>query len=488
MDGSNVKIISDCKVVALTIDHNHENIFWVDEDIGIIRTNYDGYNRKVLTYPLVNIKSLAFFKNQLYWSLPAYKDENARIKSCKLINDTCRFHESLSIHLENYSIVRFYSFLSENYQKNDNPCKENNGNCEQLCLLVPHNKSHCACRVGYKLNSDLQSCGEISKFIMYVEKNYVKGISLHSNQNSSSQNAFVPTPLFPESSNEVNEIVDFEYDFVNDNFYFIANNSINVISITQKKIMIHKLLWFVKGNYKLTNLAYDWMSGNLYFLLHSKKDHIQMGIVKNNCVLKTVIYDENLNSRDNFFYVNVNRGKVFYTQCSSDGSQNLNQIELDGSNLTKVHKFPVKSGIKSFALDHEKNKIYYLYNRSNSIAFSNFDSTVKEDLQMNISIAKINSMHLYKDSLYISDDSSIWRLDKNNSFNATKIIPKREHNWEKKISGTKIVIAHLNNAENQCASDNGNCEQFCFAKPIKHCGYNAKKAQENYVHCFNTTN
>ena len=38
-----------------------------------------------------------------------------------------------------------------------NDCNVNNGNCEQICRNIPGGKE-CACRTGYQLNLDRQTC------------------------------------------------------------------------------------------------------------------------------------------------------------------------------------------------------------------------------------------------------------------------------------------------------------------------------------------
>ena len=61
---------------------------------------------------------------------------------------------------------------------NVNPCAKNN-RCHQLCLVTNEAEDRlgfkCACKIGYKLHSDRQSCVRIDEFLMYSQQKFIKG-------------------------------------------------------------------------------------------------------------------------------------------------------------------------------------------------------------------------------------------------------------------------------------------------------------------------
>lgn len=71
---------------------------------------------------------------------------------------------------------------------------------------------------------------------------------------------------------------------------------------------------------------------------------------------------------------------------------------------------------------------------------------------------------MYKEHVYLGNSSSVWRPDKGTG---TRILKNVKN---KKILGFKIFSVELSNEdENLCYSNNGDCDQFCFARPEKYC-------------------
>lgn len=265
LDGSDVTtIVPNRKVTEITLDHKQQNIYWVDEEKGIIRTNYEGKNYMVVKKTEGNFKSLAFTENHLYYLITSNSKlhNTSTIRYCELIQETCAQNEKILVTLQNSSTIKFSKFSSETDSKYENPCKQNNGNCSDLCLLIPHNKKSCACRVGRQLNPDLLTCENVTEIMFYIENNQAKAKYLDINQ----KDVFMPTTLLEQSSDTRNLIADFEYDFKNDKFYFITESNIYRTSIIEDGSLknIYKIN---NANYHIIDLSLDTLSNNLYFII-----------------------------------------------------------------------------------------------------------------------------------------------------------------------------------------------------------------------------
>lgn len=63
-----------------------------------------------------------------------------------------------------------------------NPCKLNNGGCQQLCLLSNSSSTgySCACKLGQKLNADQKTCKSAveEKFLLYTQGKFLRGKNL----------------------------------------------------------------------------------------------------------------------------------------------------------------------------------------------------------------------------------------------------------------------------------------------------------------------
>lgn len=367
MDGSNATIIiSDTKVTAITVNQSEKKIFWTDEINGINCANYEGKNKKVLTDSVLNIKSLAFFKNRLFWLLPAYLNHNSSIWTCELADEVCKNHKKISISLQDSVSIKFYlDYNDKTESRVVSPCEKNNGNCSDLCLLIPDNKKNCACQVGHQINSDYQSCRYITECMIYRENKYIKGINLNAIKDGRFTDSFVPTCLFNES---LDSIVDFEYDMKNDNLYYTNGKHIYETSIMEYRQPIEVLPGINFGSYlRISNLAFDWLSNNLYFLLVDElgKTSRQMWIGVNKIgqnnlyFLNPIIhYYDYKTCGPPLLFIDVYKGLLFFTDCGNS-SKHIYSVNLDVSDKKTVHKFSENQSLDlHFFKDVENTKSY----------------------------------------------------------------------------------------------------------------------------------
>lgn len=59
-----------------------------------------------------------------------------------------------------------------------NPCKDNNGNCSQLCLNRYNKTRLCACQIDYELTKDKENCVKPEAFLLYTKNDSIGRISI----------------------------------------------------------------------------------------------------------------------------------------------------------------------------------------------------------------------------------------------------------------------------------------------------------------------
>lgn len=64
-----------------------------------------------------------------------------------------------------------------------NPCKNNNGNCSQLCFYRHNQTRICACNIDYELDKDKQTCVKPHTFLLYAKKDAIGRIGIENEDN-----------------------------------------------------------------------------------------------------------------------------------------------------------------------------------------------------------------------------------------------------------------------------------------------------------------
>lgn len=65
-----------------------------------------------------------------------------------------------------------------------NPCANDNGGCNQLCLNRPNNKFVCSCQIDYELAKDMNTCVEPEAFLLFTKKNKIGRTSIENTNNN----------------------------------------------------------------------------------------------------------------------------------------------------------------------------------------------------------------------------------------------------------------------------------------------------------------
>lgn len=478
MDGKNLQeIVKNREVTAMTIDRTSKQVFWYDDQDGIVRADYEGKNRVILMGShVVTVTSLAYHENYLFFLHPfsysAGVKHKATLWACKIDKEICKDRKELPIFFHDPKIIKTYVKYSKT---NENPCKVNNGDCSDFCLLNSKRGKSCTCRVGYRLSSDdSKNCEVVSDFILYLKSNYLRGMSLKPRrrdyawnwgilyteeiEQNDDKNFIIPTP-FPTNTSGL-DTVHFDYDAQNDNFYFYdqRENEIKVMNIkneSEPEVLISNI-GFVNGlgfDYASKHLYY---SNNYYLKIYNTK-------IEFDRVLRTLTKSLNLTgSVIEKFLIVPDQGRIFI--ISKNDFYSLN---TDGSNFKQInHRYGLLnySGY-SFTWDNN-NDVFYFINNDEVIVESTDLSYKNKDI---FPIKNVKSTSFYDNSLLVHNSSGIWRASVKYRVEVTQIVFTSKND---KILGLKLFkpSKFFDDYLNECElKNNGNCELFCFPRPIKTC-------------------
>ena len=118
----------------------------------------------------------------------------------------------------------------------------------------------CKCRIGYQLRRDLRTCEYIDEFMMVSLNNMLRGITLDQNADVDVR---VPV-LMPRNGMCRSIEIDYKsnttffYDPVRRAIFQIKYDAVDPSSVSVSALVPDDLSY-------VENLAFDWISGNLYF-------------------------------------------------------------------------------------------------------------------------------------------------------------------------------------------------------------------------------
>lgn len=167
LDGSDlITIISQANQASgLTIDMETRRLYWASSRPSAIEVaDWDGKNRQTLVgIDIDQPYAVTLFQKYVYWSEWTSGD----IKRADKITgaDQAPVHSNLDYTT---SLLVYHT----NRQNGTNPCHDNNGGCQHLCLALPGRRGKmCACPTHFVLAKDNLSCIPPKNYVIFSQKN-----------------------------------------------------------------------------------------------------------------------------------------------------------------------------------------------------------------------------------------------------------------------------------------------------------------------------
>nr|CAB3263487.1 prolow-density lipoprotein receptor-related protein 1-like [Phallusia mammillata] len=208
---------------GLTIDYEHDKVFWCDAKTDLIQSSdLNGNNIKtVVTTTQRRAYGLTYLNGILYWTDSQYLDGS--ISSYDIVGSTGQLlRRRLSNHLKD--IVAY----SPDRQRGTNVCGINNGGCEQLCFYLGDENRKCACAYG-RLSDDNMTCQAYDRYILYSFRTVIRSIDVYDPTNLNE-----PFPLI-ENPKVMQSVVAMAMDYGGKRIFYSDMVKGNIYSINMKE-------------------------------------------------------------------------------------------------------------------------------------------------------------------------------------------------------------------------------------------------------------
>ncbi|CAL1298011.1 unnamed protein product [Larinioides sclopetarius] len=212
----------------------------------------------------------------------------------------------------------------------------------------------------------------------------------------------------------------------------------------------------------LSQIAYDWVSGNWYFLDVERE---MLFVCQHYLTLCVTLIDISF-SEPKDLALDPTKGLMFFTVWGFHSSPALERAQLDGSDRTKLvaEKIVKPNGI---AVDIPTESVYWIDFYLGTIEKIKYDGTGRRTLLRNKQMKSLNfisnnliRISTFEDYMYVTnvDGSNILAIPKHNVSSSKSIKSNKTHPYS-------IRVYHRQkqpDVNHSCTVENGQCEQICI--------------------------
>uniref|UniRef100_A0A8C9SXP4 Low-density lipoprotein receptor-related protein 2 n=1 Tax=Scleropages formosus TaxID=113540 RepID=A0A8C9SXP4_SCLFO len=446
MDGTNRYGIIKTKLgwpAGITLDIVAKRVYWADSRYDYIETTtYDGLHRKTVVHGgsvIPHPFGISLFEHNVYftdWTKMAVLRANKFSDN----NPQLIYHTSMTPHG-----VTVVHPLRQPYGKN--PCGTNKGGCEHICVLSHQTDNdglgyRCRCQLGYDLHADGKRCMAVRQFLLFTCQLAVRGIPFNL---STQEDIILPitgTPSFFVG-------VDFSAE---DDAIFFSDTAKNIIY--KQKVDGTGEVNRVEG---VEDLAYDWISKNLYWTDPRYRSISVMKVADRS--RRAII--RNLNNPRSIV-VHPGIGYIFWTDWYRPAK--IMRAWCDGSHAQPIVNTTL-GWPNGLAIDWSSLRLYWVDAFFDKIEHSTFDGTNRLTLNRITQMSHPFGLTIFGNYAYFTDWrlGGIVRVRKTDGGELVVIRRGISH-----IMHIKSFNANSQTGTNYCnrlTNPNGDCSHFCFPVP-----------------------
>lgn len=456
MDGTHARaIVSEAayKASGVAVDIIAKRVYWCDSLLDYIETvDYDGGHRVMVLrgQHVPSPSRLALFENRVFWT-DATKQGIMSVDKFEGTSSIQSIFKSKDIR-EPKAIISVHPLMQI---KASNPCGNNNGGCQQMCIVTAVKGAptglgyRCACHTGYQLASDLRNCYLVQQFLMYSQQRFIKGKVLE--------------PVIEGFSDAILPVVSRRARFVGLDFD-ARDQHIYYSDVLQDVIYrVHRNgtgreIVLASQNEGVEGLAVDWASKNLYYI-DSRKGTLNVLSTRNVTHRRTLL--KNL-KRPRAIVVHPNKGYIFFSEW--DRPANITRANSDGTGLL-VFKNVTLGWPNGLSIDFKEDRVYWCDALLDHVQHANLDGSDIKTVNSRL-IRHPFSIVIHEEWMYITD----WRLDA--IVRLHKLTGEQEEIMVRepqtnRLYGVKVYSYTVQEVEatQPCSINNGGCEKICFAIP-----------------------
>ncbi|KAI5929752.1 Low-density lipoprotein receptor-related protein 2 [Manis javanica] len=450
MDGTNRKELVKTKLgwpAGITLDMVSKRVYWVDCRFNYIETvTYDGIQRKTVIHGgslIPHPFGISLFENHIFftdWTKMAVMKANKFKETSPEV-----YYQS---SLRPFGVAVYHS-LRQPYV--NNPCGDDNGGCEQVCILSHRTDNdglgyRCKCRLGFDLDVDSRHCVALRQFLLFSSEVAVRGIPFNL---STQEDVILPVTEMPSF------FVGIDFDAW-ENTIFYSDTSKHIIfkqyvNGTGREILTADRVQSVES------LTFDWISKNLYWTDASYKSVSVIRLVDKS--RREIV--QNLNN-PRAIVVHPIAGYIFFTDWFRPAK--IMRAWSDGSNLLPIVNTTL-GWPNGLAIDWDALRLYWVDALFDKIEHSTFDGSDRRALGHIQQMTHPFGLTIFQDYVFLTD----WRLDailrvrKTDGGDRTVL-----RSGISNVMNVKSYDANTQTGSNYCdrpAHPNGDCSHFCFPVP-----------------------
>uniref|UniRef100_A0A9L0IKU4 Low-density lipoprotein receptor-related protein 2 n=1 Tax=Equus asinus TaxID=9793 RepID=A0A9L0IKU4_EQUAS len=450
MDGTNRKDLVKTKLgwpAGITLDMVSKRVYWVDCRFDYIETvTYDGIQRKTVVHGgslVPHPFGISLFEDNVFftdWTKMAVMKANKFTET----NPETYYRTSLRPFG-----VTVYHPLRQPYVRN--PCGDNNGGCEQICVLSHRTDNdglgyRCKCSLGFDMDADERHCVAVKQFLIFSSEVAVRGIPFTL---STQEDVMVPMTGNPSS------FVGIDFDAQESTIFFSDTSKDMIfkqkIDGTGREVVTASM---VEG---VESLSFDWISKNLYWTEASYKSVSVMRLADKS--RREIIKNVN-NPRS--IVVHPIAGYIFFSDWYRPAK--ILRAWSDGSNVVPIVNTTL-GWPNGLAIDWGALRLYWVDAFFDKIEHSTFDGSERRALGHIPQMAHPFGLTVFQDYLFFTDWrlGAIVRVRKTDGGDRTVI-----RSGISKIMQVKSYDANTQTGSNYCnrpTHPNGDCSHFCFPVP-----------------------
>uniref|UniRef100_A0A8C4QIE6 Low-density lipoprotein receptor-related protein 2 n=1 Tax=Eptatretus burgeri TaxID=7764 RepID=A0A8C4QIE6_EPTBU len=449
LDGSNrTTLLSDGLVSprSLAIDYSSDWVYWADDGLDRIgRVASDGSRWQVVMegrqYPTPF--GLSIYQNYLFWV-----DRNLR-KVCNASSkDPNTDRETPTVirdDLENLQdVVVFDSHVQPTDENltNHNPCQQNYGGCQQLCIALPNQQqARCACAHG-SLNNDNVSCmTDSSDYIVFATENSIQSMQFEPKVCTLQRSWIVVAFIIPMLTN-----------------YVLFLDIIHGICLhnSHKWIMyfsfIKRLVFKSHPNHCFGSpegIAFDWINKRIYYSDYTNQTIGAMGTDGGNHTVVAQV------PRPRAIMLDPCHGYMYWTDWSTRAK--IERATLAGNFRTPI----INSSLvwpNGLTLDYESDMLYWADAYLQKIERATLIGTERQVVVG--AVIYPFALTIYQEYIYWTDwnTMSVYRAGRHDGDDLTIMV---QHLPTRPMDIHALTAQKQELCSNPCDSFNGGCSHIC---------------------------
>ncbi|XP_076273199.1 low-density lipoprotein receptor-related protein 6 [Rhynchophorus ferrugineus] len=416
---------------GITLDIPNRKIYWCDAKKDRIEfSNMDGEDRKeLINENVLHPFGFSLMGTYLYWT------DWQRRTIDRAHKETGDNRELIVDQMEN---VMGLKAVRLERPTGWNLCKENNGNCSQLCLYRNNKTRLCACQIDFELARDKQRCLKADAFLLFTMKDKIGRVSI---MNEPIENNFHIPNIKHASS------IDFDSNSLR--IYWSDSRLRAIMRAYMNGSEPQKVIDL--GLASPEGIAVDWLGLNIYWtdpISHRIEVARLAGTSR-----KTLLWDSTYEPRS--IVLDPVSGYMYWSEWGQSNS--IKKAAMNGSRQRKL----ISTNGKAFGLtlDYDKKRLYWAENMENKSAIwsADLDGNDKKTIARE-GVYNPTGLALYKEHIYWTSGNQLYRALKYDGSALTRVMSLSEN-------PTDLIMyqSAKQNQTNQCAISNGGCSHLCLA-------------------------